>query len=59
MSPQTIVTFPFGVAAASLGMHANHTLHNKFDALQKAGIRYAELGFGGYMAWVRSELPDL
>jgi len=49
----------FGVATASLGMNAIHTLETKFAALQKAGISYTELGFGAYVEWVRTELPDL
>lgn len=46
-------------ATPSLGMHANHTLEKKFAAMQEAGYKYAEMGFGNYMAWVRSLEPDL
>ncbi|AFR98803.1 3-dehydroshikimate dehydratase [Cryptococcus neoformans C23] len=49
----------FGVATASLGMNSIHDIYNKFGALQKAGFKYVEVGFGAYMEWVRSELPDL
>lgn len=49
----------FGVATASLGMNSIHDIYKKFEALQKAGFKYVEVGFGAYMEWVRSELPDL
>lgn len=49
----------FGVATASLGLHENHTLDQKLRALQEAGIKYIELGFGSYMSWVREQLPEL
>lgn len=49
----------FGIATASLGMASSHTLVSKFQAMQKAGFRYAELGFGAYMSWVREQVPDL
>jgi hypothetical protein len=49
----------FGVATASLGLAATHTLESKFQALQDAGIKYCELGFGAYMAWVREQVPGL
>ncbi|ODN81782.1 hypothetical protein L202_02155 [Cryptococcus amylolentus CBS 6039] len=49
----------WGVATASLGMNPIHDICTKFDALQKAGFTYTEVGFGEYVAWVRSELPNL
>lgn len=51
--------FRFGVATASLGMHPSHTMERKFAAMQQAGIKYTEIGFAGYMEWVRSMVPDL
>lgn len=50
---------PVGVATASLGMCATHTLERKFAALQAAGWKYTELSFADYVAWVRSQQPDL
>lgn len=51
--------FRFGVATASLGFAASHTLEAKLKALQTAGFKYCELGFGEYVAWVRSVRPDV
>ncbi|EON68432.1 hypothetical protein W97_07756 [Coniosporium apollinis CBS 100218] len=51
--------FRFGVATASLGMAALHTLELKFAALQKSGFTCCELGFGEYVAWVRRRCPHL
>ncbi|GFZ51153.1 hypothetical protein JCM24511_08911 [Saitozyma sp. JCM 24511] len=51
--------FRFGVATASLGMHPSHTMERKFAAMQQARIKYTEIGFAGYMEWVRSMVPDL
>ncbi|OCF41148.1 3-dehydroshikimate dehydratase [Kwoniella heveanensis CBS 569] len=59
MSTGKLDSFRFGVAAASLGMHPSHTLVDKFAALQKAGFKYVEVGFAGYMDWLRQELPEL
>lgn len=49
----------WGIATASLGMHPNQTLEKKFHAVQKAGFSYCEIGMGGYIDWVYSEIPDL
>ncbi|WVF72588.1 hypothetical protein IAT40_007405 [Kwoniella sp. CBS 6097] len=49
----------FGVASASLGFGASHTLDVKLAAIQKAGHKFAEIGFGDYVAWVRSRRPEL
>jgi sugar phosphate isomerase/epimerase len=54
-----IQDFRFGVATASLGMAAVHTLELKFAALQKFGFTCCELGFGEYVAWVRRQCPHL
>ena len=54
-----IGAFRFGVATASLGMAASHTLELKLAALQKSGFTCCELGFGEYVAWVRRQCPDL
>jgi len=54
-----LADFQIGVATASLGMAASHTLGAKFAALQAAGFTYCALGFAEYMTWVRSEIPDL
>ncbi|WWC69589.1 uncharacterized protein I206_103532 [Kwoniella pini CBS 10737] len=51
--------YRIGVATASLGMTKSHTLPLKFAALRKAGYKYAEVGFGDYMAWVRERNPNL
>ncbi|WWC94360.1 hypothetical protein V866_001202 [Kwoniella sp. B9012] len=59
MSAHRLHSFRFGVAAASLGMHPRHTLEHKFAALKEAGFHYTEVGFAGYMEWLRQELPDL
>ncbi|TYJ58570.1 hypothetical protein B9479_000780 [Cryptococcus floricola] len=47
----------WGVATASLGMNPIHDICT--NALQKAGFAYTEVDFGEYVAWVRSELPNL
>jgi hypothetical protein len=49
----------FGVATASLGMSPTHTLEDKFKALQTAGFNYTELGFEGFLNWVKQQVPDL
>jgi sugar phosphate isomerase/epimerase len=49
----------FGVATASLGMSPMHTLEDKFKALQDAGFNYTELGFEGFLNWVKQQVPDL
>ncbi|GFZ52285.1 hypothetical protein JCM24511_10058 [Saitozyma sp. JCM 24511] len=49
----------FGVATASLGMSPTHTLEDKFKALQAAGFNYTELGFEGFLNWVKQQVPDL
>ncbi|WWC88881.1 uncharacterized protein L201_003796 [Kwoniella dendrophila CBS 6074] len=59
MSTGKLDSYRFGVAAASLGMHPSHTLEAKFAALQKSGFEYTEVGFAGYMDWLRQECPDL
>ncbi|WRT68156.1 uncharacterized protein IL334_005131 [Kwoniella shivajii] len=54
-----LASLRFGVASASLGMAKCHTLELKLAALKKAGYRFAEVGFGDYVAWVRSRRPEL
>jgi len=44
-----------GYATPCLGMHPAHTLEIKFEALAGTGFKYVELGFGNYVAWVRSK----
>lgn len=51
--------YPVGIATASLGMCATHTLERKFAALQANGWKYTEIGFGDYVTWVRSRRPNL
>lgn len=48
-----------GYASQCLGMHSNHTLELKFKAMADHGFKYVELGFGNYVNWVRSQVPDL
>lgn len=48
-----------GYASQCLGMHPNHTLENKFAAMADNGFKYVELGFGNFVAWVRSKEPNL
>lgn len=59
ISRSDLKALKFGVATASLGLDDAHTLEMKFQALQKAGFKYCELGFGSYMAWVREKVPKL
>jgi hypothetical protein len=59
ISSSDVQALRFGVATASLGLAATHTLESKLAALQNAGIRYCEVGFGSYMAWVREQIPGL
>ncbi|KAK6909912.1 hypothetical protein L486_00436 [Kwoniella mangroviensis CBS 10435] len=59
MTASKLDSFRFGVAAASLGMHPSHTLEQKFAALRNAGFKYTEVGFAGYIDWLRQEIPDL
>ncbi|KAL7418290.1 hypothetical protein Q5752_006746 [Cryptotrichosporon argae] len=58
MSP-SVNGYRFGIATASLGFHAEHTLERKFAAIQQAGFQYAGLGFENYVDWVRQHHPDL
>lgn len=48
-----------GFALPSMGMAAQHTLEQKFKALQNNDYKFAILGFSGYMAWVRLRKPSL
>lgn len=48
-----------GYASQCLGMHPHHTLEMKFEAMVENGFKYVELGFGNFVAWVRSKKPDL
>jgi hypothetical protein len=59
ITAESLAQVKVSFATPSLGMHANHTLESKFAALQAAGYKYTELGFGNYMAWVRSLEPEL
>lgn len=59
ISATEVKALRFGVATASLGLLESHTLDQKFQALQDAGIEYCELGFGAYMSWVRARCPNL
>ncbi|KAI5476109.1 hypothetical protein MNV49_000427 [Pseudohyphozyma bogoriensis] len=62
MAPITrssLASVPIAFAIPSLGMDKSHTLEKKFEAMQQAGQKNAELGFAGYMAWVRSLEPNL
>jgi hypothetical protein len=45
-----------GYATPCLGMNPSHTLELKFAALQSAGFKFVELGFGNYVSWVRSKV---
>ena len=51
--------YTWGIATASLGMHENHTLGDKFAAIQEAGFQNCEIGLGEYTAWVRGQVPNL
>ena len=57
--PLSLKSHRLGVATASLGMNAIHTLETRFAALRKAGFAFCEVGFGDYIAWVRSQSPHL
>jgi sugar phosphate isomerase/epimerase len=57
--PLSETEYPWGIACASLGMHENHTLENKFRAIQEAGFKYCEIGLGEYSSWVRAQMPNL
>lgn len=50
---------PISFATPSLGMHPSHTLESKLDAMRSAGYKFVTLGFGNFMAWVRTRQPDL
>lgn len=54
-----ISSYTWGVATASLSMRPEDTIERKFTALQAAGFKNCELGFSGYMEWVRQQRPDL
>lgn len=58
-TPSSILAHKWGFATPCLGFHENHTLERKFAAMQEAGWDHVELGFGNYVAWVRSRVPDL
>ena len=59
ITAQSLGSVKFSFATPSLGMHASHTLEIKLKAMADAGYKYVELGFGNYMAWVRSVEPQL
>jgi hypothetical protein len=56
---ESLSTVKIAFATPSLGMNKIHTLEKKFSALQASGYKYAELGFGNYMEWVRQQEPKL
>lgn len=51
-----IDAFKVGYATPCLGMNPAHTLEIKFEALAGTGFKHVELGFGNYVAWVRSKV---
>ncbi|WWC65527.1 uncharacterized protein I303_108145 [Kwoniella dejecticola CBS 10117] len=59
MSSNIVDQLQFGVATASLGFSPKFTLEHKFAAIHKAGFKYCEVGFGGYVEWVRQKITDL
>lgn len=59
MSTSQLDSFRIGVATASLGFHPSHTLEHKFAALKNAGFKYTEVGFAGYIEWIRQQVPGL
>ncbi|WRT69336.1 uncharacterized protein IL334_006320 [Kwoniella shivajii] len=59
MSVTNVESLQYGVATASLGFSSKFTLEDKFAAIQKAGFKFVELGFSGYVEWVRQKLPNL
>ncbi|KAK8843513.1 hypothetical protein IAR55_007173 [Kwoniella newhampshirensis] len=52
-------SLPTGYATPCLGLNPAHTLEMKFRAMQEADFPMVELGFGNYVAWVRSKVPNL
>lgn len=59
ITAESLASVKISFATPSLGLRPSHTLEQKLEAMADAGFKYAELGFGNYMAWVRSKDPKL
>ncbi|OCF44443.1 hypothetical protein I317_01703 [Kwoniella heveanensis CBS 569] len=53
---QELDALPLSYATPCLGLNAAHKLEDKFKAMQESGFDTVELGFGNYVAWVRSKV---
>jgi hypothetical protein len=57
LSREDLESLPISFATPSLGFR--EPLENKISAMKDAGYKNVTLGFGNFMAWVRSQCPDL
>lgn len=57
LSRDDLESLPISFATPSLGFRV--PLEDKLSAMQDAGYKNVTLGFGNFMAWVRSQRPEL
>ncbi|WVF67203.1 hypothetical protein IAT40_001951 [Kwoniella sp. CBS 6097] len=55
ITKQELDSLPLGYATPCLGLNPAHKLEDKFKAMMENGFDTVELGFGNYVAWVRSK----